>query len=155
VQRTEAVNSASRTVGAVTPATENKTVWFSKSWYIRNAMLNQRDVQKVKYVLAIIATALLSGMSPAKAGDGLADAKWCQGDTGPPTEALATAALDPDGHPRGTRSAAVLFAEARNAARASQDDKAMAWLILCQWHNAGAQNDMRAARAAILAYLKS
>lgn len=97
----------------------------------------------------------LPGISVAHAGAGLDNAKWCQAHTEMPSNTLAMAALDPDGHPRGTRSAAVLFAEARNAAKAGQDDRSMQWLMLCQWHNAGAQNDMRADRAAILQYLKS
>lgn len=98
---------------------------------------------------------LCVGAQSALAGDGLTNVQWCLTQTGAPSQSLAMAANDPDGKPRGTRSAAVLVAEAKNAAKAGQDDRAMAWARLCQWHNSGAQATIDADRAAVLAWLKS
>lgn len=93
--------------------------------------------------------------SGAHAGEGLNNAKWCETQTGAPADARAMAATAPDGKLRGTRSAAVLIAEARNAARSGRDDEAMAWARLCQWHSQHNQQSIDADRAAVLAWLKA
>lgn len=103
----------------------------------------------------LVLVGLIAMSQAASAGEGLNNALWCLGDTGAPKQAKAMLAKDPNGKERGTRSAAVLYAEARNAARAGQDDKALAWLRLCQWQSPGAQATIDADRAAILAHLKS
>lgn len=73
---------------------------------------------------------------------------WCTNETNMPAQTTVMAKLDPDGNPRGTRSAAELTAEARKAKAAGNCDKAVEWLALCVSHDAGAENVIRADKAA-------
>jgi hypothetical protein len=98
--------------------------------------------------------ALIGMASPALAGPGVDNVKWCEGQTNAPTRTPDMLRIAPDGRPRGTRSAGVLIIEARNAARAGRDDEAIEWAVLCQSHNESAANSIRAERTAVLAYLR-
>jgi hypothetical protein len=69
---------------------------------------------------------------------------WCKNETNPPAQAIFMTKKMPDGRLRGTRSAAVLTAEARKAKAAGDCGTAVQWMIHCVDHDAGAQNVLRA-----------
>src|SRR6266571_5162366 len=124
---------------------------YSCRKYIANSKPQWR---KAKMVRLAAVTAVMMLFSNNVFATGVGNAQWGEHETASPAQAPEMLKLDPHGRPRGTRSAATLFAEARNAARAGRDDEAIAWLLLCQSHNAGAQTEIRADRAAVLSYLK-
>jgi hypothetical protein len=60
------------------------------------------------------------------------------------------ATILPDGRLRGTRNAASLYAEARNAKARGDREEAFEWLLLAENHNPDAQKVLRAHREDIL-----
>jgi hypothetical protein len=107
----------------------------------------------LRYIVALGAFFIAS--TAAMAGEGLTNAQWCETQTSAPAQALVMGQKMPDGNLRGTRSAAVLIAEAKKAARAGRDDEALAWARACQAHNPHAQQTIDADRGAVLGWLKA
>jgi hypothetical protein len=87
---------------------------------------------------------LLSSAVVVKAGPLEDVVNWCKNETNAPAQAIFMTKKMPDGKLRGTRSAAVLTAEARKAKAAGDCGKALEWMIHCVDHDAGAQNVLRA-----------
>ena len=75
---------------------------------------------------------------------------WIRNETAPPTDVASMATILPDGKLRGTRNAASLYAEARNAKARGDCDGAFEWLLLAENHDPDAQNVLRAHREDVL-----
>jgi hypothetical protein len=75
---------------------------------------------------------------------------WIRTETAPPNDVASMATILPDGKLRGTRSAASLYGEARNAKAKGDRDGAFEWLLLAEIHDPAAQNILRAHREEVL-----
>jgi len=106
-----------------------------------------------RYLIPAIFLATAALISPAMAS-GVANVQWCEQDTHLPARGAAWSQRTPDGGIRGPRSAAQLIGHAREAARAGRDNEAIEWALVCQYHNAGAADQIRADREAVLRYLR-
>ena len=71
-------------------------------------------------------------------------------ETAPPTDVASMAVIMPDGRLRGTRNAATLYAEARNAKARGDPAQAFEWLLLAENHDTDAQNVLLTHRDEVL-----
>ena len=98
----------------------------------------------MKFSNIFLSTAFLLVTNVSYAGPLEDVVNWCTNETNAPSKAPFMAMVMPDGNLRGTRSAAVLTAEARKAKASGDCNKAIEWLLHCADHDAGAQNVIRA-----------
>jgi len=68
---------------------------------------------------------------------------WIETNTGSPTKPEFMLTMCPDKLPRGLRTPADLFQNARKAAREGKNQDALDWLLVAVSHDEGAQNVLR------------
>jgi len=112
----------------------------------------------------LIACVLAGACGFAAATTAIADSRvdaimaFCQAETGAPTRLESTLEKAPDGKLRGTRSGAVLYAEARNAVRAGGHEnelQGVRWILLCVSHDRGSWDHVANNNQAVIDYLRS
>jgi hypothetical protein len=116
--------------------------------------MKEKAITGLSASCVLLAGGVLLVAATATAGT-LDNVIWCEQHPEAPARAAAYLAMAPDGQKRMQRSAAELIKRAREAANACRDDEAIEWVALCQWHNPGAQKDVRENRVAVLGYLRA
>lgn len=104
-------------------------------------------------ILSTLGFVFSAALSPAGALSGIHHAEWCNFDPYKPFVEAAREVATPDGK-RGQRTGHQLMRAARAAARSGRDDDAIAFVLVCQWHNESARKDVKRDRDAVLKYLK-